>query len=180
YMWLDAVYGEQGGTNAQAVVINNYRFSNYNLTIIAPDGSTNTTIFSYISDTTSSQSYVYTPSQLGNYTFIFTYPGQTYGANGDGLTTSVMDNDTYLASSATTTLTVQSNPVSSPTYGNLMPTNYWVRPIYAENTNWYDTVASNWLGIGSAVNPSVSSGTLSGFGTGAMIQRFPGDAIGPL
>ena len=180
YMWLDAVYGEQGGTNAQAVVINNYRFSNYNLTIIAPDGSTNTTIFSYISDTTSSQSYVYTPTQLGNYTFIFTYPGQTYGANGDGLITSVMDNDTYLASSATTTLTVQSTPIASPTYGNLMPTNYWVRPIYAENTNWYNTVASNWLGIGSAVNPSVSSGTLSGFGTGAMIQRFPGDAIGPL
>ena len=84
YMWLANVYGEQGMGQA-ANVLNNYRFSNYNLTIIQPDGTSTTTIFPFIADTTSSQSYAYTPSQVGTYTFIFNYPGQTYGAIPTGL-----------------------------------------------------------------------------------------------
>ena len=47
----------------------------------------------------------------------------------------------------TTTLTVQEQPISSIP-SNPLPTEYWTRPIYGENPNWY-TIASNWLGTGS-------------------------------
>ena len=91
-----------------------------------------------------------------------------------------MINDTYLPSSASTSLTVQTAPISSAgAQGNPSPSAYWTRPIYGENTNWY-TISSNWLGIGSAVQPSVSAGTITGFGTGALINRYPGDAVGSL
>jgi hypothetical protein len=185
YMWLDAVYGEQAGTvngvSGQALALqNNYRFLNYNLTIVAPDNTVATTIFPIIDDTTSNIGYSYTPSQLGTYQFIFNYPGQTYGANGNGLAGSVMINDTYAPSIATENLTVQSQPITSVgALGNPMPTEYWTRPIYGENTNWY-SISSNWLGIGSPALPSVSSGTITGFGQGALINRYPGDAIGSL
>ena len=185
YMWLDCVYGEQAGTvngvSGQALALqNNYRFLNYNLTIIAPDGTVNTQIFPYIGDTTSNQGYSYTPSQVGTYQFLFNYPGQVYGANGNGLAGSVMINDTYLPSNASENLTVQSTQISNVgAEGNPAPSEYWSRPIYGENTNWY-SVSSNWLGIGSAALPSVSSGTITGFGTGALINRFPGDAVGSL
>ncbi len=185
YMWLDAVYGEQAGTvngvSGQALALqNNYRFLNYNLTIIAPDGNVATQIFPIISDTTSNQGYAYAPSQVGTYQFLFSYPGQTYGANGNGLAGSVMINDTYAPSNASTSLTVQSTPIiNTGAQGNPSPSAYWERPIYGLNTNWY-SVASNWLGIGSAALPSVSSGSITGFGTGALINRFPGDAVGSL
>jgi hypothetical protein len=185
YMWLDCVYGEQAGTvngvSGQALALqNNYRFLNYNLTIIAPDGTVATQIFPIIGDTTSNQGYSYTPSQIGTYQLLFNYPGQVYAANGNGLAGSVMANDTYLPSMASENLTVQSTQISNAgAQGNPAPSEYWARPIYGENTNWY-SVSSNWLGIGSAALPSVSSGTITGFGTGAIINRYPGDAIGSL
>ncbi len=67
YMWLDPVYGVAGGsstsssqpgngsTASSALLSNQYRFKNYNLTITAPDGTSTTQIFATISDTTSSQ-----------------------------------------------------------------------------------------------------------------------------
>jgi hypothetical protein len=72
--------------------------------------------------------------------------------------------DTYEASSASATLTVQQAPVGiyPPTP---LPTRFWTRPIYGENTNWY-TISSNWLGS--------PWGTNQGYGS-----DFPGDAIGP-
>ena len=123
YMWLDCVYGAAGGTSAvvgtnastasAGLLANNYRFHNYNLTITAPDGNVTTQIFAVISDTTSSQFTKFTPTQTGTYTFTFNYPGQTYGANGNGYEKSSLINDTYAASSATTTFTVQQDPIPS-------------------------------------------------------------------
>ena len=73
-MWLAEVYGAAGGTTAAVgtnastasagLLANNYRFHNYNLTITAPDGTTSTQIFNVISDTTSSQYTVFTPTRL--------------------------------------------------------------------------------------------------------------------
>jgi len=89
YMWLAEVYGAAGGTTAAigtngstasaALLSNNYRFHNYNLTITAPDGTVTTQIFAIISDTTSSQYITYTPSQVGNYTFVFTFQDKPMG-----------------------------------------------------------------------------------------------------
>ncbi len=75
-------------------------------------------------------------------------------------------NDTYLPSTATTTLTVQEEPLYTyPT--TPLPTEYWTRPIYGENSNWW-AISSNWLGTGAP-----------GYDNGIGGAGFPGDAIGP-
>src|SRR5512133_3836299 len=97
YMWLSAVYGgaagniaggttpanpANGSTASAAVLSNNWRFKNFNLTTIKPDGTMTSQIFATISDPTSSQYVTVTPDQVGTYTFIFNFPGQVYGENG--------------------------------------------------------------------------------------------------
>ena len=53
-----------------------------------------------------------------------------------------------------------------------LPTNYWTRPIYGTNPNWY-TISSNWLGSGA---PGYSGYSF----LGAAQSSYPGDAVGPL
>ena len=158
YMWLDPVFGAAGGsvavigtngsTASAALIANNYRFHNYNLTITAPDGTSTTQIFATISDPTSSQYIKFTPDKIGTYTLTFNYPGEAYGANGNGYEKSSIYNDTYLPSSATATLTVQQEPIPDAITSYPLPTAYWTHPIYGENTDWW-TVSSNWLGSGA-------------------------------
>ncbi len=140
-MWLDKVL-------PGAAIDNDIRFHNYKLTITKPDGTNEVKTFPVIHDTTSSQYTLYTPTQTGVYQFKFEYPGETYT-----WTTPISlfglllpndnTNDTYLPSSATTTLTVQANPVEAPpTYP--LPTSYWTRPIEGQNTAWV-SIASNYI-----------------------------------
>ena len=156
-MWLDKVL-----PNAAAAT-NSIRMQNYNLTITKPDGTKETHIFATVTDTTSSQYYAYTPDKVGNYTLTFSFPGMTYTWSGD------YQNDTYAASSASTTLTVQTEQVTAITSYPL-PTEYWTRPIYGENTDWW-TISSNWLGTGA---PGYGGYSLSGSDS----SMNPGDAIG--
>jgi hypothetical protein len=177
YIWLDMVFGAAGGTSAivgttgytasAALTSNNYRFHNYQVVITAPDGTTETKTFSVIMDTTSNQVFSYTPTQVGTYTFNFTFPGQAY-AQYDHYANSVLVNDTYLPSTASTTLTVQQEPIPAAVNSAPMPTAYWTRPIYGEATDWY-TISSNWLGSGQ---PPIAGYTSS--------ATYHGDAIGPL
>ena len=182
YMWLDAVYGAAGGTTAStgtnastassALLANNYRFHNYNLTVIKPDGTSSTQIFAVISDTTSSQYTLITPDQVGTYTLQFSFPGQAYGANGNGYEKSSLINDTYLPSSATTTLTVQQDPIPAAITSYPLPSAYWTHPIYGENTDWW-TISSNWLGTGA---PPPGGYSESGYGW----NLYMSDTAGPL
>ena len=184
YMWLDCVYGAAGGassipgtsgyTASAALLANDYRFHNYELTITAPNGAVSTQTWAVCTDPTSDQSYTYTPTAVGTYNLTFSYAGQVYGANGDGYANSILVNDTYLPSSASTTLVVQSSPIPSPVTSEPLPTNFWSTPIYGENTNWY-TISSNWLGSGM---PPPTDGTYS-TGSGNY-QMYHTDAIGPL
>ena len=182
YMWLDCVYGAAGGTAAAvgtngytasaALLSNDYRFHDYQLTITAPDSTKTKNTFSIISDPTSDQSTTFTPTQAGTYTFNFTFSGQVYGANGDGYSASSLVNDTYLPSSASATLTVQQSPIPSLVTNEPLPTAFWETPIYGENSNWY-TISSNWLGPGSP--------TLSGYTVNSgSYQLYHPDATGPL
>ena len=145
-MWIDKI--PDG-----AAVGNNIRWHNYNLTITKPDGSTVTTIFPTTQDTTSAQFTSYVPQTTGTYTFTFTFPQQQYTYTGliygffGPPAPSVYTNDTYLSSTASTTVTVQQAQLQAITSFPL-PTQYWTRPIYAENTNWW-SISSNWLGTGS-------------------------------
>jgi hypothetical protein len=145
-MWIDKI--PDG-----AAVENTIRWHNYNLTITEPDHTTATTIFATCQDTTSAQFFSYTPDQTGTYTFTFTFPQQNYTYTGliSGFfgppAPSAYTNDTYQSSTATTTLTVQDQPITSISSYPL-PTEFWTRPIYGENNDWW-TISSNWLGTGS-------------------------------
>ena len=158
-MWLDVTFDS-------ADLINNYRFQNYVITITAPDGTITKQTFDTVADPTSNQGYMFTPTQAGTYILNFTFPGQTITTS-NGNPTSAYINDTYLASSASTTLTVQEAPLPTPYAGAPLPTRYWTRPIYGENTLWY-TISSNWLG------PAGFGLAVVGYGS-----DFPGDAVGP-
>jgi hypothetical protein len=186
-MWLTNIFSPATG------IANDYRFHNYQLTIKAPDGTTSTQTWGEIVDSTSAQDYTFAPSQVGTYNLTFTFPGQAFNTYshdttwvsmfGGGPQPETLVNDTYLASSASTTLTVQQTPISAyPT--TPLPTSYWTRPIYGYNSNWY-TISSNWLGSGSPVEASAGSWAIGAYGangvfSGSALNRNPGDAIGSL
>jgi hypothetical protein len=136
-MWVDKT---MGGWFA-ASFNNDVRMHDYKLTITDPDGKTETETWPIVWDTTSSQYTSYTPTKTGEYTLTFDFPEQVCTWATD------YQNDTYLASSATTKLTVQDEPVVA-VYSYPLPKEYWTRPIYGENTDWW-TISSNWLGTGS-------------------------------
>ncbi len=136
-MWLD--YTIQGTSLA-----NNIRFHNYQLNITKPDGSIQTINFDEIKDTTSSQSYQFTPETVGNYTLSFEFKGQKYNFGGQ------YDNDTYTASFKSMQLTVQETPIAKLPETPL-PTEYWSRPISGANHQW-SLIASNWLGGNSVTD----------------------------
>ena len=169
-MWLDKVIFWAG-------IGNNIRFQNFNLTITLPGGTTQTTIFPVVQDTTSAQNFYYTPTKVGTYTFAFTFPGQVYTWTGLQPSplgpgdVSAYTGDTYLPSSASTTLTVQQAAIV-PASSSPFPTAYWTRPIYGENSAWW-TISSDWLGYGS---PNYNGWTGGVF---PVQESNPGDAIGP-
>ncbi|HLC00417.1 MAG TPA: PQQ-binding-like beta-propeller repeat protein [Candidatus Bathyarchaeia archaeon] len=153
----------------QAALSNAYRMHKYNLTIV---DSANTVVLSQfwedVIDPTSSQYYAWTPTAVGNYTLMFAFHGFKASAYP---TAPIESNDTYLPSSTTTTLTVQTEPLPDPITSYPLPQEYWTRPIYGENTDWW-SISSNWLGTGS--------GVLTGWGFSAGgIDRDPTDGIGP-
>jgi hypothetical protein len=157
-MFLDKMPDGAGTTN-------DIRFHDYKLTITAPDGSVETKTWDIVYDPTSSQGYSFTPKQVGTYTLNFTFPGQTHTWTETiqppfaPPRLSQFVNDTYLPSTATTTLTVQQEPLTNYPDSYPLPTEYWDRPIYGENSGWH-SISSNWLG----------SGAPGGY--------FPGDAVG--
>ena len=137
YGWLDLVI--QG-----ALLVNNIRFQNYQFTITQPDGSNVTKTFATVVDSTSSQYFTFVPTQTGTYTVYFNFPGQTYNYGG------AYQGDWYTPASASTTFTVQQNPISA-TPPPPLPTAYWTRPIYATN-DLMSNIGSNWLGGAATVS----------------------------
>jgi hypothetical protein len=177
FAWLDPCFGAAGGRNAipgtsgytasVALTSNNYRFHNYKVVITAPDGKTETKTWDTVWDPTSCVEFRFTPDQVGTYTFEFIFPGQDYDQY-DHYADSILVNDTYLLSSASTTLTVQDEPIPAAVGSAPLPTEYWTRPIYGEGTDWC-RISSDWLGSGS---PQAAGYTSS--------NVYHGDSIGPL
>lgn len=123
---------------------NDIRRHDYQLTITAPDGTVQTKSWARVADTTGAQSTSFTPTMTGTYNFTFTYPGQNYTWTAAQGGNAIYLGMQYLPATATATLTVQQDTVQ-PTADSPLPTEYWTRPIYGEDSNWY-TLGSNWLG----------------------------------
>jgi len=109
-------------------------FHGYSVTIVHPDGTVETKGPYNSLAQQATQFFRYTPTSVGNYTFKFTYPGETFTDT----------NDKYLPATAqNVTLVVQATPV--PGYSESpLPTSYWTSPINAQNQNWAP-ISGNWL-----------------------------------
>jgi len=155
-------------TYADTTVANDYRFHNWTLTITAPSGKVTTQHFDTIWDTTSNQGTTFVPDETGIYNLTLLVPAQNVNDYSHSATSQYI-NDTYMGGTASTTLTVQQDPIAEIPYPQL-PTEYWTRPIFGENVMWY-MISSNWLGSG-----------MPGYGgsTGPNIRCFSGDSMGSL
>ncbi|MFB3888174.1 MAG: PQQ-binding-like beta-propeller repeat protein [Candidatus Bathyarchaeia archaeon] len=130
------------------------RWQGMMLTITKPDGTTESK-GPFTSDAVASAWIDYTPTMVGTYYFQFSFPGQTI---------MVGNVSQYYKPSVSpkTELIVQQNPIA-PWPEVSAPTDYWERPINAENYGWA-SIGGNWLmagyntalrpfGGGSAFNP---------------------------
>ena len=112
---------------------------------ITDSAGTNTTQGPFTSDPVGGSYASFTPDKIGTYTITCRFPEQKVtGSSGTGIfNDNVAVNDTYLASSSSTTITVQQDQIPAPpTYP--LPTEYWTRPIEGQNDQWYQ-VSSSWL-----------------------------------
>jgi hypothetical protein len=134
-MWLIQFKPTAGGVGTD-------RWEDYTLVITKPD-STAQTFGPFTADPASFAYTVFTPDQIGTYTLEFSFPGEhVEGVGPFGNPVDLV----YEASSFTTTLTVQEEPVTASPQTPL-PTEYWTRPIDAQNFDWY-TISGNWFGTG--------------------------------
>ena len=126
-------------------VNNDVRWRGYMLYVTKPDNSTDT-LGPFSTDSVGNTYAAYTPSQIGNYTVTFKFPGQVL------ITTGTYANDTFLPSQDTATFIVQEDPIQQdPSYP--LPSEYWTRPIEGQNDRWFQ-VASNWLAGPQTVTPA--------------------------
>ena len=123
------------------------RWHNFNVTVTKPDG-TKQTLGPFTSDDTGGTFTIYTPDQLGNYSFVFNFPGQTLtGENGGGSSPYV--GDYFMPSTSEVAhLTVQQDAIPLLPL-NPIPTNYWTRPVQSGNVLW-SPLTGNWLGFGAS------------------------------
>jgi outer membrane protein assembly factor BamB len=150
--WLDQVPASAAGAGGD-------RWRDFTVEITTPSGS-QTTLGPYTSDPVGGGWATYTPNEVGTYTFVFNFPGQVAtleGPTGIPGSPSAYIGDNYLPSSTEATLTVQEEPIPSPT--TYPPTDdYWTRPIEGENTEWYK-ISSNYLAGSHIVGRVQTDGT---------------------
>lgn len=127
-MWVDLL--PRNAYNSSQVATAYWK--GYTLEITKPDGTTEKMVSD--SDPVASHYVNYVPAMTGNYTLQFTYPGETVG-------TAVMIG----SKSPIITLEVTNEPVTNWPAAPL-PTEYWTRPINAQNREW-SAISNNWYGV---------------------------------
>ena len=153
-MWLDQFPPTAAGTTGP-------RWEGFKLDITKPDG-TKETIGPFLCESAVGSSWVpYTPDQVGTYTIVFSWPGQTLAnVTAEGIRTQGLAyvGDFFEGStSEPLTLIVQQESIVGWQEPSL-PTEYWQRPLHAANREW-SQFASNWLGGSWLVNNFQSRGT---------------------
>jgi outer membrane protein assembly factor BamB len=149
-----------------ANLFNDYRMHNYRLRITDADGDLVLNQFwDTIIDTTSSQYYPWIPTAAGTYTLNFTFEGFLAS---DWPSRNTEQDYYFMPDSASTTLVVQDDPLPTPITSYPLPQEYWTRPIYGENTDWW-AISSNWLGTGAPGHTTWSN---------SIVRRAPTFAVG--
>jgi hypothetical protein len=153
FAWLDKLPPTASGEYGD-------RWQGLTVTITKPDGSTQT-MGPFTSDPVGTIFEIYTPDQIGTYSFQFNFPGQKLvGANpppDNFASLALFGGPSYIGDTFTestsekVSLTVQSQQIASETVTPL-PTGYWTRPIADSITGW-QSIAGNWLGDGAG-NPN--------------------------
>ena len=126
------------------------RWINMTLKITLPDGSV-TTLGPFKSDDAGGYTANYVPTQLGDYSAVFVFPGETLtgslGNDGFPFITGAVG-DVYGGSTSNIVhFTVTQQPYSTIPE-NPLPTDYWQNPVEAFNHQW-STISGNWLGLSS-------------------------------
>jgi hypothetical protein len=146
-MWVDQNPPSATGTEGP-------RWRGYKLDITKPDGSKEVIDGMTATSSTASHGITYTPDQVGTYTIVFSWPGQTLELiPGAGVRTGGIAyiGDFFAGStSQPMKLVVQEQPIAEWQEPPL-PTEYWTRPINDANRGW-SQLASNWLGGSWLVN----------------------------
>jgi len=108
--------------------------------VTKPDGSIEN-VGPFNTDTTGLGGAIYIPTQVGTYTFQSSFPAQDVEVAVAGLQVG-----TTLAASQTpkVSLTVTEGGAANLFPGTPLPDEYWVRPIDAQNREWFE-VAGSWL-----------------------------------
>ncbi|MCW4005124.1 MAG: hypothetical protein NWF04_00790 [Candidatus Bathyarchaeota archaeon] len=137
-MWLNCIPPTAGGSGGD-------RWRGFMIDVTAPDG-TQSQLGPFESGSVGTTYTTFTPTQVGEYTLVFHWPGQTLGApaGSNPMGMSYVGDFFEPATSAPMILTVTQEPVAEwqepePTTG------YWTRPLNAQNRGWTQ-LASNWLG----------------------------------
>ncbi|MCW3984222.1 MAG: hypothetical protein NWE96_09550 [Candidatus Bathyarchaeota archaeon] len=122
------------------------RWRGFTVDVTTPSGQVNH--FGPItSDPTGSSFLQYTPTEIGNYTVFFSFPGQNLSRTGPtGLVgpDSIYVGDYFMPSNTTLTFTVNDTPTSYFQEAPL-PGAYWERPIN-ENNQFWSVIGGHWLG----------------------------------
>ena len=113
------------------------RWDGITLEITTPDQKTET-LGPYSAEATGKIVLEYTVDQLGVYNFETIFPGQWVNISDTNQRWYLPDR------SGKVSLTVQENPIATYDKSPPLPTDYWTRPINAENKAWWQ-VADDWL-----------------------------------
>jgi hypothetical protein len=130
-VWVDRYSPTAGGGAGQ-------RWDGFKIDIMKPDG-TNQTIGPFKSSSdVGSDAKVYTPDKVGNYTIVFSWPGDTVEAMPGLPSTSPYIGDFFEGSTSEPFyLTVQQEPVTG-FQETPLPTEWWQRPITDINRGMVD------------------------------------------
>jgi hypothetical protein len=128
----------------QALGSANLQWTGITLTIVKPDGTTETR-GPFNTDSTGSSFDLWTPTEAGNYTITTNFPNNTntVGFFDYERNAFIAPGTILLASSKTMTLEVTEEPLLAYP-GHALPTEYWSRPIDPQLREWY-TVSGNWV-----------------------------------
>ena len=120
------------------------RWGNVTVKVTKPDGTAET-LGPFTSDDTGGLYTSYTPTIVGNYTFQMSFGGQTLAGNNPapGTPNAYIGDYFQPSQSSAVQVKVQEDPISRLSTAPL-PTDYWARPINAENKDWY-SISGNWL-----------------------------------